>query len=293
VNEDLFFANPASVTGLTAKYSKIFTTGFQDRVKHIVIWLLVISVVFFGLWRTGFFNWQSIYHGIGRIGAIIKFMLPPAHHGWLAEFLYAILETMSMAFLGTLIATIVSIPLGFIGAKNMISNALFHFSFRRIFDGIRGIDALIWALIFVNVVGLGPFAGIMAIAVSDIGTLSKLFAEAIENIDQKQIEGVHSCGAGQVQTMRYAVFPQIFPVILSNALYFFESNIRSATILGVVGAGGIGLQLSDRIRVNNWDEAAFIILLILVTVSIIDTISKEIRIRMINYGKTAEDQRCR
>jgi phosphonate transport system permease protein len=193
---------------------------------------------------------------------------------------------MSMAFLGTLIATLISIPLGFLGAKNIIPNRFFHFSFRRVFDGIRGIDALIWALIFVNVVGLGPFAGIMAIAVSDIGTLSKLFAEAVENIDKKQVEGVYSSGASRVQTLRYGVFPQIFPVILSNALYFFESNIRSATILGVVGAGGIGLQLSDRIRVNNWDEAAFIILLILVTVSVIDTISKEIRIRIINYGKT-------
>jgi phosphonate transport system permease protein len=190
-----------------------------------------------------------------------------------------------MAFLGTLIATVVSIPLGFMGAKNIVANILFHFSFRRIFDGIRGVDALIWALIFVNVVGLGPFAGIMAIAVSDIGTLSKLFAEAIENIDPKQVEGVHASGAGRVQTIRFAVFPQIFPIIMSNALYYFESNIRSATILGVVGAGGIGLQLSDRIRVNNWDEAAFIILLILATVGIIDTGSKEIRNRMINFGK--------
>jgi phosphonate transport system permease protein len=144
-------------------------------------------------------------------------------------------------------------------------------------------------LIFVNVVGLGPFAGIMAIAVSDIGTLSKLFAEAIENIDRRQVEGVHASGAGSVQTIRYAIFPQIFPVIMSNALYFFESNIRSATILGVVGAGGIGLQLSDRIRVNNWDEAAFIIILILVTVGLIDTLSKEIRIGMINFGKEAVD----
>lgn len=288
MNKSLFNTNTAGAAVITAKYPKLFSTTLQDRIKYTVVWFLVLAFIFSAAGRTGFFEWKSIYHGIGKIGFVIKLMWPPAHHGWLNEFLYAILETMSMAFLGTLIATIISIPLGFIGAKNIISNSFFHFSFRRLFDGIRGIDALIWALIFINVVGLGPFAGIMAIAVSDIGTLSKLFAEAIENIDKKQVEGVRSCGAGQVQTVRYAVFPQIFPVILSNALYFFESNIRSAIILGIVGAGGIGLQLSDRIRVNNWDEAAFIILLILVTVSVIDTISKEIRIRTINYGKDAD-----
>lgn len=129
---------------------------------------------------------------------------------------------------------------------------------------------------------LSPFAGILTIAVSDIGILTKLFAEAIENIDKKQVEGVHATGANHLQLMRFSIFPQIFPVILSNALYFFESNIRSATILGVVGAGGIGLQLSDRIRINNWDEASFIIILILITVSIIDTLSKKIRLFFIS-----------
>jgi phosphonate transport system permease protein len=286
VSESLFSAAATGVATIRAKYPQLFSATLTERIRYAGIWFLVLVFILFAAWRTGFFNWQSIYQGLGKIGFVIKLMLPPAHHGWLYEFLYAILETMSMAFLGTLIATLISIPLGFLGAKNIIPNRFFHFSFRRVFDGIRGIDALIWALIFVNVVGLGPFAGIMAIAVSDIGTLSKLFAEAVENIDKKQVEGVYSSGASRVQTLRYGVFPQIFPVILSNALYFFESNIRSATILGVVGAGGIGLQLSDRIRVNNWDEAAFIILLILVTVSVIDTISKEIRIRIINYGKT-------
>lgn len=277
-----------STAQILSRFPQIFQWSLKDRIKTYGVGFLTICLIFFSLWRNDFFNWQMISHGILKVGFVIGFMIPPAHNGWLGEFLYAVLETLSMAFLGTLIATIVSIPLGFVGAKNIIPNVAFHFSFRRIFDWIRGIDVLIWALIFVNVVGLGPFAGIMAIAVSDIGTLSKLFAEAVENIDEKQVEGVHSSGGNLIQTIRFAVFPQIFPVIMSNALYFFESNVRSATILGVVGAGGIGLQLSDRIRVNNWDEAAFIIILILIAVSIIDTISKEIRSRMINYGKTAK-----
>lgn len=278
-------ASPGRIRTMMADYPGVFVKTRKARWRLAAFWAMAAVLILIGLWRTGFFHWHAIWMGMHKIGDVLAFMLPPAHHGWLDEFLYAILETVCMAFLGTLIATLASIPLGFMGAKNIFTNIFFHFSFRRIFDCIRGVDALIWALIFVNVVGLGPFAGIMAIAVSDTGSLSKLFAEAIENIDAKQVEGVHSAGASRIQTIRFGVFPQIFPVILSNALYFFESNIRSATILGFVGAGGIGLQLSDRIRVNNWDEAAFIIILILLTVAIIDTFSKEIRTRMINFGK--------
>ena len=135
---------------------------------------------------------------------------------------------------------------------------------RRFFDFIRGIDSLILALIFITVVGLGPFAGVLAIAVSDMGVLAKLFAEAIENVEKDQVEGVRATGAKPVQVMRFGILPQVFPVMLSNALYYFESNTRSATILGVVGAGGIGTQLTDRIRINNWDEVCFIVLMILV-----------------------------
>lgn len=290
MNQTHYISETEHDNAILGRFPQIFTQTTAQVVKTYTIAALVLALIIFSLWRTGFFNFSAIYHGIQKVGFVISFMIPPAHNGWLSEFSYAILETISMAFLGTLIATLISIPLGFMGAKNIIPNAIFHFSFRRVFDWIRGIDVLIWALIFVNVVGLGPFAGIMAIAVSDIGSLSKLFAEAVENIDEKQVEGVHSSGSNILQTIRYAIFPQTLPVIMSNALYFFESNVRSATILGVVGAGGIGLQLSDRIRVNNWDEAAFIILMILVTVSLIDTVSKELRIRMINSGIANGDQ---
>jgi phosphonate transport system permease protein len=177
-----------------------------------------------------------------------------------------------------------AIPLGFLGATNVVPQVVWHFGLRRCFDSIRGVDALIWALMFVNVVGLGPFAGVMAIAVSDTGTLAKLFAEAIETVDRRQLEGVRATGANRLQLMRFAIFPQVFPVMLSHVLYYFESNTRSATILGVVGAGGIGLHLADRIRVNNWDEVSFLLLMILVVVTGIDWLSKTIRLRFIQAG---------
>jgi phosphonate transport system permease protein len=141
-------------------------------------------------------------------------------------------------------------------------------------------------MVFVFSFGLRPFLGVLAIAISDTGTLAKLFAEAIENVDRQPVEGIRAAGGNRLHVMRFGILPQVFPVMLSNVLYYFESNTRSATILGVVGAGGIGLQLADRIRVNNWDEACFIIILVLLTVSLIDTLSKEIRLRMINNPET-------
>jgi phosphonate transport system permease protein len=158
---------------------------------------------------------------------------------------------------------------------------VFRFFTRRMFDVFRGLDQLIWALVFVRAMGLGPIAGILAIFVSDTGVLAKLYAEAIENADKGQVESIRSTGAGQLMTLRLGVLPQVLPVMVSQALYQFESNSREATILGLVGAGGIGLRLSERIQINAWDQVAYIIVLILITVAAIDFVSKRIRTRLI------------
>ena len=155
---------------------------------------------------------------------------------------------------------------------------------RRLFDGLRGLDQLIWALVFVRAMGLGPIAGIMAIAVAETGVLAKLFAEAVENIDPRQVEGITSVGAGFVARLRFAVLPQVLPVMISQTLYSIESNSREATILGLVGAGGIGLRLSERIQINAWDQVAYIIVLILISVAIIDTTSRYLRLRLIGIA---------
>ncbi len=267
-------------------YPQVFAVPALQRLRNRVMVVAIAGALAFALWWTGFFDLERLVTGSSKLGWLLQFMFPPAHNGWLGEFSLALAETLAMAFFGTLLAFVIAVPVGFLGAKNVIPNWLFHFSLRRTLDGIRGVDTLIWALIFVNVVGLGPFAGILAIAVADVGVLSKLFAEAIENVDRRQIEGVRATGAGRVQTMRFGILPQVLPVILSNTLYFFESNTRSATILGVVGAGGIGQQLSDRIRVNNWDEVMFIVLMILATVYVIDIVSRQLRVRIIGRQDT-------
>jgi phosphonate transport system permease protein len=148
-------------------------------------------------------------------------------------------------------------------------------------DSLRGIDTLIWALVWINVVGLGPFAGVLAIATSDFGALGKLFSEAIETADRRPVEGIRAAGGSAVHEIRFGLMPQVIPVIASQVLYYIESNTRSATIIGIVGAGGIGLQLAEQIRVLEWQKVSFLILMVLIAVVAIDWISGKIRFAII------------
>jgi phosphonate transport system permease protein len=272
---------PPMVQRAHALCPRAFESSLAERLRALALSLLAAAGIAYCFWRTGWLDTARWLQGMGKLGWVLGFMFPPLHNGNLPEFLHGIAETLGMAFFGTLLAALAAVPLGLAGATNVLPSRLLHFGLRRVFDCLRGIDALIWALAFIHVVGLGPFAGIMAIAVTDAGTLAKLFAEAVENVDPKPLEGVRATGANPVQVARFGILPQALPVFLSQCLYYFESNTRSATILGVVGAGGIGLQLSDRIRVNDWQEATFIILLILGTVSLIDLLSKHVRHRVL------------
>jgi phosphonate transport system permease protein len=266
----------ATLAALRAAHPRAFSRPGAERVRLAALWLAALAILAFACWRVAP-TAEAFAMGLGKLGFLVQFMIPPATGGALGAMLHALAETLAMAFLGTLLAALAALPLGFLGAKNVLPAALLHFGLRRSFDSLRGVDSLIWALIFVSAVGMGPFAGILALAVPDAGTLAKLFAEAIENADRRQVEAVRAAGGGRVMQARFGLAPQVLPVMASHVLYFFESNVRSASILGVVGAGGIGLALSERIRINNWDEVAFLIILILVTVSIIDTLSGRLR----------------
>jgi phosphonate transport system permease protein len=274
----------ADVAAARALAPAVFTRPLGTRARRAVAWLAFLAVLGLALARMELSPGRLIA-GAGKLGWLLTLMVPPTHGGWLAEFSWAMLETVAMALAGTVLAAIVAVPLGFLGARNVVPVGLLHLGFRRVSDGLRGVDTLIWALMFVNAVGLGPFAGVLAIAVSDAGTLGKLFAEAIENVDRRPVEGVRAAGASRLLVIRFAIVPQVFPVLLSHVLYYLESNTRSATILGVVGAGGIGFQLAERIRLNNWDEVAFIILMILAVVTAIDACSKTVRLRVIRGAR--------
>jgi phosphonate transport system permease protein len=250
-------------------------------------WSLFVVLVIYTLIDFNFAP-QRIWDGLGKLGFVLGFMLPPyVWPSWelFMEPVTAIGETLAMAFLGTLLASLVALPLSFLGAKNVLRLEWMRFGVRRGFDTLRAFEQLVLALIFIRAFGLGPLAGIFAIMFSDIGVLAKLFSEAIENIDKTQVEGVRASGGGTLQVVRLAIIPQVLPVMLSNTLYQLESKTRSASILGIVGAGGIGYMLYDRMSANNWDEVMSIIILILITVYAIDALSGWLRGRIIGKSE--------
>jgi phosphonate transport system permease protein len=193
-----------------------------------------------------------------------------------------LLQTVVMAFVGTLFAVIIAFPLSFLAARNITSNRVVNQVLKRFFDFQRSVDMLIWALFFTRAFGPGPLAGISAIFFTDTGTFGKLYSEALENIDDKQREGVRSVGASPAAVQRFGVVPQVLPVFISQALYFWESNTRSATIIGAVGAGGIGLKLWEAMRTNaDWENVAYMVILILIVVFVFDNISNALRSRLV------------
>lgn len=193
-----------------------------------------------------------------------------------------LLQTIVMAFVGTLFAALLAFPLSFLAARNITPNRAGNWLMKRAFDFLRSIDTLIWALFFIRGFGPGPIPGIAAIFFTDTGTFGKTYTEALENIDDKQREGVSSVGASPAAVQRYGVVPQVLPVFLSQALYFWESNTRGATIIGAVGAGGIGLKLLEAMRTNqDWENVFYMVLLILGVVFVFDNISSALRSRLI------------
>lgn len=193
-----------------------------------------------------------------------------------------LLQTIVMAFVGTLFASLVAFPLAFAAARNINGNRAVNQILKRSFDFLRSVDMLIWALVFTRTFGPGPLAGISAIFFTDTGTFGKLYSETLENIDDKQREGIKSVGANPLLVQRYGVVPQVLPVFLSQSLYFWESNTRSATIIGAVGAGGIGLKLWEAMRTNqDWENVGYMVVLILIVVFVFDNISNFLRGKLI------------
>ncbi len=270
------------MTALRAAFLARAPTSAREMPARGYVWpavaVLAFGVYVFGLVWLGVTP-ARLWAGLGSLGLIFTLMLPPSPTSWehFWTYLGSLGETVAIAGLGTMLASVLAFPLGFLAANNVVANRIIHILTRRSLDTIRSVDTLVWALIWVNVVGLGPFAGALAIASTDVAALAKLMSEAIETTDKGTVEGVMAAGGGWLARLRFGVLPQVLPVFLSQLLYFFESNTRSATIIGIVGAGGIGLYLSEAIRVLEWQEVAFLIFMVLVAVAIIDAVSRRLR----------------
>lgn len=195
---------------------------------------------------------------------------------------WAMFETVLMAFLGTMGAAVIALPLGFLAARNFMPLGPLRFAMRRVFDFIRGVDGLIWTIILSRAFGPGPMTGALAILLTDTGSFGKMFSEALENIDEKQVEGIRSTGASAVQRARFGVIPQVTPVLVSQVLYYLESNTRSATVIGAIVGGGIGLLLTQAIITQkDWEEVAYYMVLIVLMVMAMDSLSGWLRKKLI------------
>ncbi|MBE9141136.1 phosphonate ABC transporter, permease protein PhnE [Nodosilinea sp. LEGE 07088] len=191
-----------------------------------------------------------------------------------------IIETIGMAIWGTLLSAILAVPLSVVAAENVAPYWLV-FIVRRFLDAMRAINEIVFALIFVVAVGLGPFAGVLALFVHTTGILGKLFSEAIESIEPGPVEGIRSTGASKVQEVAFGIIPQVMPLWTSFTLYRFESNVRSASVLGFVGAGGIGFSLFQSIKGFREPQVCAILILLVASVGIIDTLSSKLRQRLV------------
>jgi phosphonate transport system permease protein len=271
---------------IRAQYSDAFDRAASARLATPAVMLLAGGVFVFGLADLGF-SPARLLSGLHQLGWITLMMLPPDPGSSLPLYLKALGETLSIALLGTTLAAVFALPVSLLAARNIVPSGIVRFPVRRFLDSIRGVDTLIWALVWINVVGLGPFAGVLAIAVSDFGAFGKLFSEAIEGADQKQVEGIRASGGTALHEIRFGLIPQVLPAIAGQVLYFIESNTRSATIIGIVGAGGIGLQLAEQIRVLEWQKVSFLILMILIAVAAIDWISSRLRFAIIGRRAVA------
>ncbi|MDO6588094.1 phosphonate ABC transporter, permease protein PhnE [Salipiger sp. 1_MG-2023] len=250
---------------------------------------------YFPGWELFFFTLDSPYHG-ASLAQLFGDRIDPAcsnlsgawHDFWNnamwrhSDVVWALFETVLMAFLGTFGAAIIALPVAFLAAKNFTPLGALRFGARRIFDFLRGVDGLIWTIVLSRAFGPGPMTGALAILLTDTGSFGKLFSEALENVDGKQIEGLASTGARPVQRYRFGVIPQITPVLVSQVLYYLESNTRSATIIGAITGGGIGLLLTQAmITQKDWEEVSYYIILIVLMVMAMDSLSGWLRRKLI------------
>lgn len=218
--------------------------------------------------------------GVPNILDYLGRMIPPS--GNILSSIWAPLgETIQIALMAIILSSIVALPLSFLAARNFMTNGMIYQIARTILGILRGIPALLYAVFLVSMVGLGPFAGLSALALSNIGSLGRYFSEAIENINPEITDAVKATGADKVKVIVHAVIPELSVLIVGYILYYFESNIRNATVLGLVGAGGIGLLLIINIHLFKYGEVATIMLVLIAVVVITDRLSFMVRTKLI------------
>jgi phosphonate transport system permease protein len=239
---------------------------------------VALAVLGWTVWDTGA-DPVRLARGMPWIADFLRRMLPP-DLGVLPATVIGAVKTVEIALLGTAVAAVLALPLGFVSARNVASPPVFYPA-RIVLNLFRSVDTLVYALIFVAAVGLGPFPGVLAVVAYTTTSLAKLYSEAIEGIERGPVDAITATGATRLQILRYGVLPQVLPLFLSYVLYRLETNIRAATVLGFVGAGGIGFYLQTYLRMIDYPAASTALLVTIVMVMVIDAISSKLRARLV------------
>lgn len=242
-----------------------------------------------GLWLTAplvEMDFVRLFGSLGRMVAFAGQMFVTPDWSYVPQLLAKMLETIEMTVLGTAIAIVVSLPLGLLAARNATPHPVVYRVTRDLLSLMRALPELVWALVFVSAVGLGPLPGVMALAFVTVGFMGKFFAESIEVVDHKAVEGVRAHGAGWLQVRLFAMLPQALPDFVGTVMYILDHNLRAAAILGLVGAGGIGYDLVMSMRLFQYDRLLLIALSIYLVVTALDRVSDRLRYRII-HGRQA------
>jgi phosphonate transport system permease protein len=237
-------------------------------------WALVAALLV-GTWKGADMRPMDLIRDSGNMAVYASGFFPPDFKEW-RMYIQEMVVTLEIALWGTVLAIIFAIPCGLLCSSNIVPWWIYQ-PMRRLMDSARAINEMVFAMLFVVAVGLGPFAGVLAIFVHTTGILAKLFSESVEAIDPKPVEGIRSTGAYPLEEIIYGVIPQVLPLWISFTLYRFESNVRSAAVVGMVGAGGIGVVLWEIIRGFQYTQTCAVMLIMILTVIIIDVISSQIR----------------
>jgi phosphonate transport system permease protein len=240
----------------------------------LLSWAVLLALLA-GSWRGADMRPFDLVRDAGNMATYAADFFPPKFGQW-PLYLAEMVVTLQIALWGTVLAVIFAVPLGLLSSAN-ITPRWVHQPIRRLMDAARAINEMVFAMLFIVAVGLGPFAGVLALFVHTTGVLAKLFSEAVESIDAQPVEGIRATGANALEEIIYGVIPQVLPLWISYSLYRFESNVRSASVVGMVGAGGIGVILWEIIRGFQYAETCAVMIIIIVTVSFIDLVSARIR----------------
>ena len=250
----------------------------RTSLRRLAAWGVLLALLA-ASWRGADMRPLDLFRDAGNMAQYGRGFFPPDFADWRND-LGELVVTFEIALWGTALAIVCSVPLALLASANLPPWWV-HQPVRRVLDTCRAINEMVFALLFVVAVGLGPFAGVLALWVHTTGVLAKLFSEAVEAIDPQPVEGIRATGAHPLHEIVYGVLPQVMPLWVSYALYRFECNVRSASVVGMVGAGGIGMVLWDVVRGFQYAQTAAVLIMLAVSVTLIDLLSARLRKHMV------------